>query len=122
MLGVECFCIVHACFVQVLKLEHLSYFFLAGLQPPRALTVWVGKIAPTVENETIHALLKACGKIKEWKPVLDVDTGKMKSFGFCTFEDAVGAVTALSVLNGREIDGQSLALKPNKVRKMSPRS
>lgn len=63
----------------------------------------------------MRELLAACGPVKEWKPVMDVDSGRMKGFGFCSFEDGMGALTALQVLNGLKVDTQELALKPNKV-------
>lgn len=76
--------------------------------------VWVGKIAPGVDEKNVKRLLEACGEVKAWKPVLDIASGKHKGFGFCTFETANGAVTALHVLNNLKVGGQELLLKPNK--------
>ncbi len=63
----------------------------------------------------VQQLLESCGPIREWKPVLDADTGKFKGFGFCTYEAAEGALVALRVLNDLEVDGSKLQLKCNKV-------
>ncbi len=73
----------------------------------------MGKIAPTVDNTVIKALLDACGAVKSWKRVEDTETGKPKPFGFCEYEDAEGVLMALSNLNELALDGQELLLKPN---------
>ena len=64
----------------------------------------------------MRSLLEACGEVREWKPVTDADTGRLKGFGFCTYEKPEGALLALRVLNNLNVDGQELALKCNKVR------
>lgn len=85
------------------------------MAPAKSTTLWVGKIATSVEGEVVRQLLDACGPVKEWKPVTDADTGKHKGFGFCTYDTAEGAMVALRVLNELEVDGQKLQLKCNKV-------
>jgi RNA-binding protein 25 len=73
--------------------------------------LWIGKIASSVEEPVIKSLLEACGVVKEWKPVRDLDTGRLKGFGFVTYAEPLGVAIALHLLNGLEIDGQALALK-----------
>lgn len=65
--------------------------------PPRNTTLWVGRIAPTVEGPFISQLLEACGAVKEWKPVTEPDSGRLKGFGFVTYEEPEGVVVALQV-------------------------
>ncbi|PSC67014.1 RNA-binding 25 isoform X2, partial [Micractinium conductrix] len=60
------------------------------------------------------ALLEACGAVKEWKPVTEPDSGRLKGFGFVTYEEPEGVVVALQVLNNLKVDGQELMLKCNK--------
>jgi len=79
--------------------------------PPVETILWIGKIASSVEEPVIKSLLEACGAVKEWKPVRDLDTGRLKGFGFVTYAEPLGVATALHLLNGLEIDGQALALK-----------
>lgn len=54
--------------------------------PGRSTTLWVGRIASTVEAPFIQQLLEACGKLREWKPVTEPESGKLKGFGFVTYE------------------------------------
>ena len=84
--------------------------------PSKSTTLWVGKIAATVEADFVRKLLEFCGVIKEWKPATDTKTGAMKGFGFCTYQHPEGVMVALEVLNGLLLDGQSLSLKCNSVR------
>ena len=88
----------------------------AGGVPPRSTMLWVGRIAATVEAPFVEQLLAACGKLRDWKPVTEPESGKLKGFGFVTFEEPEGVLVALRVLNNLRVDGQELALKCNNVR------
>lgn len=85
----------------------------APVQPIKSTTVWVGKIATSVEIPVIKGLLEACGPVKTWKPQVDPDTQLHKGFAICEFEDAEGVLRALRLLNGVKVDGQELQLKAN---------
>ncbi len=76
-----------------------------GMPPPRpmppapvskATTVYVGKIAATVEDSVIKKLLEACGSVKSWKLMKEPDSNAHKGFGFCDFYDAEGVLRAVS--------------------------
>ncbi|CAI8587609.1 unnamed protein product [Vicia faba] len=73
-------------------------------------TVYIGKIAPTVENEFMLSLLKLCGNIKSWKRPQDLSSGTPKSFGFYEFDTAEGVLRALRLLTKLNIDGQELMI------------
>jgi hypothetical protein len=75
--------------------------------------VYVGKIAPTLDDEIVSKLLKACGGVKSWKRQEDPETKELKGFGFCEFEDAEGVLRGIRLLNGLKMDGQELLLKGN---------
>ncbi|KAG0467605.1 hypothetical protein HPP92_019185 [Vanilla planifolia] len=76
-------------------------------------TVYVGKIAPTVDNDSLLSLLRICGPVKSWKRAQDPSDGKPKGFGFCEFEAAEGVLRALRLLSKLNIDGQELMLNIN---------
>ncbi|KAL3511281.1 hypothetical protein ACH5RR_030682 [Cinchona calisaya] len=73
-------------------------------------TVYVGKIASTVENDFILSLLQLCGTVKSWKRPQNPTNGTFKGFGFCEFESAEGVLCALRLLSKLNIDGQELVL------------
>lgn len=76
-------------------------------------TVYVGKIAPTVENDFILSLLQLCGPVKSWKRAQDPSDGTPRGFGFCEFESAEGVLRALRLLTKLSVDGQELVLNVN---------
>ncbi|KAJ1268420.1 hypothetical protein BS78_07G133500 [Paspalum vaginatum] len=80
-------------------------------KPPTA--VYVGKIAPTVDNDFLLSLLRLCGSVKSWKRAQDPSNGKPKGFGFCEFESAEGILRATRLLNKLSIDGQELVININ---------
>lgn len=80
-------------------------------------TVYVGKIASTVENDFILAVLQLCGPVKSWKRAQDPTNGAPKGFGFCEFESAEGVLRALRLLSKLNIDGQELMINVNQATK-----
>ncbi|XP_065023514.1 RNA-binding motif protein 25-like isoform X2 [Musa acuminata AAA Group] len=76
-------------------------------------TVYVGKIASTVENEFLLSILTLCGPVKSWKRAQDPSDGTPKGFGFCEFESAEGVLRSLRLLSKLNIDGQELVLNIN---------
>ncbi|GAB4839813.1 hypothetical protein Ancab_020523 [Ancistrocladus abbreviatus] len=76
-------------------------------------TVYVGKIAPTVENDFMLSLLELCGPVKSWKRGEYPSNGTPRGFGFCEFESAEGVLHALRLLNKLNVDGQELVLNVN---------
>ncbi|KAK6922170.1 RNA recognition motif domain [Dillenia turbinata] len=80
-------------------------------------TVYVGKIAVTVENDFMLSVLKLCGPVKSWKQAQNPSNGTSKGFGFCEFESAEGVLRALRLLAKVSIDGQQLMLNVDQATK-----
>ncbi|XP_057948923.1 RNA-binding motif protein 25 isoform X2 [Malania oleifera] len=80
-------------------------------------TVYVGKIAPTVENDFMLSLLRLCGPVKSWKRAQNPTDGTPLGFAFCEFESAEGVLRALRLLTKLNIDGQELVLNVNEATK-----
>ncbi|GAB4829218.1 hypothetical protein Ancab_018884 [Ancistrocladus abbreviatus] len=76
-------------------------------------TVYVGKIAPTIENDFMLSLLELCGPVKSWKRPEDPSNGTPRGFGFCEFDSAEGVLRALRLLSKLNVDGQELMLNVN---------
>ncbi|XP_042502725.1 RNA-binding protein 25-like isoform X2 [Macadamia integrifolia] len=76
-------------------------------------TVYVGKIAATVENHFMLSLLRLCGDVKSWKRAQDPSDGTPRGFGFCEFESAEGVLRALRLLSKFNVDGQELVFNVN---------
>ncbi|XP_065874422.1 RNA-binding motif protein 25 isoform X2 [Euphorbia lathyris] len=76
-------------------------------------TVYVGKIAPSVDNDFMLSLLRICGPVKSWKRAQVPTDETPRAFGFCEFESAEGVLRALRLLSKFNIDGQELVLNVN---------
>lgn len=85
---------------------------IAPTEKPQT-TVYIGKIAPTVENDFLLSLLRLCGPVKSWKRAQDPSDGTPRGFGFCEFESAEGVLRALRLLSKFNVDGQELVLNVN---------
>jgi RNA-binding protein 25 len=79
-----------------------------GLEPV-ATNVWVGKICPLVEDFIVKQLLSACGLVTSWTRV--EANGQLKTFGFCKYANAEGALRSLRLLNGLSVGTEQLHLK-----------
>ncbi|KAL8121226.1 RNA-binding motif protein 25-like isoform X1 [Apium graveolens] len=80
-------------------------------------TVYVGKIASTVDNDFILSILQLCGPVKSWKRPQDPTSGALKGYGFCEFDSAEGILRAIRLLSKLNIDGQELMLNYNSATK-----
>ena len=56
------------------------------LMQSKSTTIYVGKIAATLDDDVMMKLLEACGKVKQWKPVKDPSNNQPKGFGFVEYE------------------------------------
>lgn len=104
-----------------------------GNPPGPPVKVWVGRLPVTATEEFLERLLRAAGKLMEWKRITgatgcgedkaffrvfsrgpDPTTGGLKSFGFATWETPRDALLGLRLLQGLPVDDCALELKPGK--------
>lgn len=90
----------------------------------RKTSVFVGRISPSVDNETILKILEVCSKlyilifilqkcgaVETWKRLDDAKTKQYKPFGFCDYQTVDSAMRAIRLLNELDIGGQKLQVK-----------
>ncbi|GAQ84979.1 RNA-binding protein 25 [Klebsormidium nitens] len=75
--------------------------------PKPSTTMYVGKIAPTVDDDLVRSILEVCGPLKSWKRAAG------KGFGFAEYELAEGVLRAMRLLKDLPIDGQELLVNVN---------
>lgn len=71
------------------------------------MTVFVGKlpIEEQLTDERVRQILGVFGHIMQWKRSSDPSSGKLKGFGFCTFDSPDAVLKALRVLNDLQMQG-----------------
>ncbi|VDC07061.1 unnamed protein product [Peniophora sp. CBMAI 1063] len=68
----------------------------------RAVTLFVGSISGGITDDFLSKLLAACGPIISFKRLI-TPANKPQGFGFAEFEDADGALRAITLLNNVEL-------------------
>ncbi|CAM0135563.1 hypothetical protein VKS41_005212 [Umbelopsis sp. WA50703] len=70
--------------------------------------VFVGNIPFDCTEEQLIDVFKEVGPVESFRLVFDKETGKPKGYGFCEFQDAETASSAVRNLNGYELGGRQL--------------
>lgn len=73
-----------------------------------ARSVFVGNISYEVGEEQLKQVFSQVGPVVHLRLVHDRETGKPKGYGFCEYNDAQTAESAIRNLNGYELNGRSL--------------
>lgn len=78
--------------------------------PPARL--FVGNLSYGLDKKGLQEAFEAHGTVVDAAVVLDRDTGQSRGFGFVTMASRNDAETAMRALDGQEIDGRRVAVKP----------
>ena len=70
--------------------------------------LFVGGLSWGTTDEDLHGAFSRFGEIAEAKVITDRETGRSRGFGFVTFANDESAVTAISEMNGAELDGRTI--------------
>lgn len=70
--------------------------------------IYVGNLGFSTTNETLSDTFAQYGTVRSAKIITDRDTNRSKGFGFVEMDNAQEAATAISRLNGTDLDGRSL--------------
>jgi len=75
--------------------------------------LFVGNLPFTIDDAKLAAIVTDADanlKVVEAKVIVDRFTNRSKGFGFITLETDEMAQTAISLINGKEIDGRQIAV------------
>lgn len=70
--------------------------------------LFVGGLSWNTDDRALHSAFAAHGEVTEAKVIMERDTGRSRGFGFVTFASADDAATAVTALDGRELDGRAI--------------
>ena len=70
--------------------------------------IFVGNLSYQTTQDDLHAAFAAYGNVERVNIVTDRDTGQARGFAFVEMSEAAAAQTAISQLNGAELNGRAL--------------
>ena len=84
-----------------------------------AKKLFVGGLSWDTTDEGLRQAFATYGEITEAKVITDRDTGRSRGFGFVTFAQAEDATSAISKMDGTNLDGKTI--KVNEAQEKGPR-
>lgn len=75
-------------------------------------SVFVGNLPQDAKEEFFADLFKVAGEVERFRVMMDTTTGNSKGYGFCDFKTVEAAQIAIKNLNGYEVAGKTLSVKP----------
>jgi len=70
--------------------------------------LFVGGVSWDTTDDGLRRAFEKYGAVTEAKIITDRDTGRSRGFGFVTFEDDDSAMSAISALDGTNLDGKTI--------------
>ena len=78
--------------------------------------LYVGNLTFNTTTADLETLFAQHGDVTKAQVITDRDTGRSRGFGFVEMESQEGADTAISALNGTDLDGRDIAVSIAKER------
>ncbi len=82
--------------------------------------LYVGNLAYTVRDESLHAAFAAYGTVTSAKVMMDRETGRSKGFGFVEMASASEAQAAMNAMNGQPLEGRPVVVNEARPREDRP--
>ncbi len=75
-----------------------------------SVRLYVGNLPHSLTEEELNALFSEAGHVASAKIIMDRQTGQPRGFGFVEMETKLEGQKAISMINGRTVDGRPLAV------------
>ena len=72
------------------------------------MNIYVGNLSFNTAEENLRQAFEAYGEVSKVNIITDRDSGQSRGFGFVEMPSKGEAEAAMTVLNGQELDGQTL--------------
>jgi RNA recognition motif-containing protein len=72
--------------------------------------LYVGNLAYSITDHDLEQLFTPHGTVQSAQVIMDRDTGRSKGFGFVEMGSDQEAQTAISQMNGKEVEGRALTV------------
>ena len=73
-----------------------------------AKKLFVGGLSWNTDDNGLRSAFERFGSISEARVIMDRQTGRSRGFGFVTFDDDDNASTAMSEMDGSDLDGRQI--------------
>jgi RNA recognition motif-containing protein len=75
-----------------------------------SIKLFVGNLPHEMTEEQLNTLFSEAGAVASAKIIMDRQTGQPRGFAFVEMETKLEGQKAISMLNGRSVDGRALAV------------
>jgi RNA recognition motif-containing protein len=82
-----------------------------------SVNIYVGNLPFSTTNDDLERLFAEHGAVSSARVITDRDSGASRGFGFVEMDDDGAARTAISALDGYEIDGRPLRVNEARERR-----
>ncbi|CAN0875253.1 Glycine-rich RNA-binding protein 2, mitochondrial [Linum grandiflorum] len=84
--------------------------------------LFVGGLSYNTDDHTLKEAFDRFGDVVDVKVILDRDTGRSRGFGFVNFSDSEAANSAMSGMDGQELQGRNIRVSLANERSSAPRT
>jgi RNA recognition motif-containing protein len=81
--------------------------------------LYVGNLSYNTSSSDLEQIFAAHGSVRSAEVIADRDTGRSKGFGFVQMGSDAEAQTAISQLDGQQLDGRALTVNEAKPKEKS---
>ncbi len=85
------------------------------------MKLYVGNLPYGVGDDELRSMFEEHGSVRSAKVIMDRETGRSRGFGFVEFGSAGEGESAMSALNGTQMDGRRLVVNEARPREERPR-
>jgi RNA recognition motif-containing protein len=78
------------------------------------MNIYVGNLSWNLKDQDLSNLFASYGEVTSAKIVTDKFTQRSKGFGFVEMADDAAAQTAITALNGSEVDGRNIVVNESR--------
>lgn len=86
------------------------------------MDIFIGGLPSTMRQKELQEIFEKYGEVSSVNLIMDHITRLNKGFGFVKMPDRNQAISAISALNGKEIDGRALIVNESKFKKGETKS
>jgi len=84
-----------------------------------SIKLYVGNLSYEMTEEQLNTLFSEAGEVTSAKIITDRQTGQPRGFGFVEMETKAEGQRAISILNGRTVEGRPLTVNEAKPQQRS---